>query len=476
MAQQLAFRMHQQGADQGREIEEPALRAILRAEPEFQPRLDDFLRHARQRGSVLEERDGAYRFLHLALQEFLVARYLSEVIGRDSREAMLSFLAERIEDPWWREPILLLAGYQATHAARSARELLRALAEAGGEANAQFSAAELAATAALEWRESGETLRADCAQRIVRLLSDDHALANSQPVVRARAGDRLAQLGDPRFDRERFHLPADEMLGFVRIAADPGFMIGTRRQDAARVSKIIGGKAYEDEINDAPTPTSEFYIARYPVTVGQFRAFVEATGCAIGDADALADPDSRPARRVNWHEAHAWCDWLNEMLATSPACIGSPIARLVREQGWRVALPSELEWEKAARGGLGGSAFPWPGDADPNRANYAESQIGDTSAVGCFVANGFGLFDMVGNVWEWTRSIYLPYPYDPTDPKREELKADEEARRVVRGGSWSLRRDLARCASRSGHRPGLRHVSVGFRVVLRGQCSVSESR
>ncbi len=325
----------------------------------------------------------------------------------------------------------------------------------------------MAATAALEWRESGEPLRAVCAHRIVSLLNDGEALAKSEPVVRARAGDRLAQLGDPRFDPQRFHLPTDEMLGFVRIAADPGFMIGTRRQDAAWVSKIIGGKADDDEINDALTPTPEFYIARYPVTVAQFRTFVEATGFAIGDADALADPDSRPVRRVNWYEAHAWCDWLNEMLATSPACAGSPMARLVREEGWRVALPSELEWEKAARGGLGGSAFPWPGEEDPNRANYAESQIGDTSAVGCFAANGFGLFDMVGNVWEWTPSIYLPYPDDPTDPKGEELKADGEARLVVRGGAWSLRRDLARCASRSGHRPGLHHVSVGFRVVLR---------
>ena len=349
MSQQLAFAMHQQGADQGREIEEPALRGILRAEPEFQPRIEDFVRHARQRGSVLEERDGAYRFLHLALQEFLVARYLSEVTGRDSREAMLSLLAERVEDPWWREPILLLAGYQAGHAARSARELLRALAETGSKANAQFSAAELAATAALEWRESGEPLRADCARRIVRLLRDADSLAHSKPVVRARAGDRLAQLGDPRFDPQRFHLPADEMLGFVRIAADPGFMIGTRRQDVARVSKIIGGKVFDDEINDAPTPTPEFWIARYPVTVGQFRAFVEATGFAVGDADALADPDSRPVRYVSWHDALAWCDWLNERLATSPACAGGPIARLVREHGWRVALPSELKWEKAAR-------------------------------------------------------------------------------------------------------------------------------
>jgi hypothetical protein len=196
MAQQLAFRMHQQGADQGREIEEPALRAILCAEAEFRPRLDDFVRHARQRGSVLEERDGAYRFLHLALQEFLVARYLSEVIGRDSREAMLSFLAERLEDPWWREPILLLAGYQATHAARSAREFLRALTASGSVADAQFSAAELAATAAIEWRESGEPLRAECARRIVGLLGDADALATSRPTVRARAGDRLAQIGD----------------------------------------------------------------------------------------------------------------------------------------------------------------------------------------------------------------------------------------------------------------------------------------
>jgi formylglycine-generating enzyme required for sulfatase activity len=113
-------------------------------------------------------------------------------------------------------------------------------------------------------------------------------------------------------------------------------------------------------------------------------------------------------RRVSWHDAQAWCDWLNEMLATSPACAGSPIARLVREHGWRVGLPSELEWEKAARGGLSGSVFPWPGDADANRANhndYNDSQMSNTSVVGCFAANGYGLFDMVGNVWEWTRSI-----------------------------------------------------------------------
>ena len=297
-----------------------------------------------------------------------------------------------------------------------------------------------------------------------RVHPDDGGAASAQ---RARAGDVLAQLGDPRFDPQRFYLPADEMLGFVRIAADPGFMIGTPRQDAARVSKIIGGKVDDDEINDALTPTPEFYIARYPVTVAQFRAFVEATAFAMGDAVALADSDSRPVRRVSWHDAQAWCDWLNETLATSPACAGSPIARLVRQHGWRVGLPNELEWEKAARGGLGGSFFPWPGDADANRANYGDSQIRDTSVVGCFAANGYGLFDMVGNVWEWTRSIRLPYPYDVTDPKREDLGAGDDVLRVVRGGSWSDRRDFARCAARGRYRPAFRNDDSGFRVVLR---------
>ncbi len=480
MAQHLAFHMHRQGADQGREIEEPALRAILRGEAEFLPRIDDFLRQARQRGSVLEERDGAYRFLHLALQEFLVARYLSEVIGRESRERMLDFVAGRLMDPWWREPILLLAGHQATHAARSARELLRALAVAGDDADARFAAAELAATAASEWRESGEPLRADCARRIVTLLDDADALAGARAVLRARAGDRLSQLGDPRFDPQRFFLPADEMLGFVRIAADPEFVIGTRSADRGRVARIAGGEVYDDEINELPTPTREFHIARYAVTVAQFRAFVAATGHAIGDADALADPDSRPVRLVSWHEALAWCDWLNGMLATSPALAGSRVAALVREQGWRVALPSELEWEKAARGGLRGAVFPWGDDADADdgdgrRANHEGSAIGDTSVVGCFAANARGLHDMAGNVWEWTRSLWgtdpgrpdFAYPYEFDDPRREDLRAGDEVRRVLRGGSWGFHRDSARCGIRGRLPPGSRLDYIGFRVVLR---------
>ena len=162
---------------------------------------------------------------------------------------------------------------------------------------------------------------------------------------RASAGDVLAALGDPRFDPDRFHLPADDLLGFVHIPADPRFRIGTRKADAKKVSEIVGYEVPDDEINDAVTPTPDFYISRYPVTVAQFRAFAEATGLEVGDARALRDPDSRPVRYVSWHEALAYSNWLHEMLATAPALEGIEAARLVRAGAWQV--------EPAERAGVG---------------------------------------------------------------------------------------------------------------------------
>jgi formylglycine-generating enzyme required for sulfatase activity len=292
---------------------------------------------------------------------------------------------------------------------------------------------------------------------------------------RAYAGDLLASLGDPRFDPERFHLPADKMLGFVHIPADPAFRIGTRKADAERVAKIIEYDVDDNEINDALTPTPAFYVARYPVTVAQFRTFVEASELNPGDADALRDADNRPVRWVDWHEALAYCDWLNETLASSPVLDGCEAARLVREESWRVTLPSELEWEKAARGGIADAVFPWGDTPDPNRANYSDSEIGDTSAMGCFPANGFGLYDMIGNVWERTRSLWgkdfsnpeFAYPYDPNDDKRERLDTGDDVYRVVRGGAWVSYRGGARCAARGRNLPDLRGSRLGFRVVLR---------
>lgn len=466
MAQHLAFHMHGQGLDQGREIDEAALKRALREEVEFRPHIDAFLGHARQRGSVLEERGGTYRFIHLAFQEFLVARYLREVTGGESRDAVVAVLQHRLDDPWWREPILLLAGYWRTKAPKPARALLSALMGTGEAPDACFSAAELAGTAALEWRESGEAIRADCAHRIVTLLNNADALAQSRPIIRARAGDVLARLGDQRFDPQRFHLPADDLLGFVRVPANRQFRIGTRKTDAKRVAEIIGSDVPDAEISDALTPTAEFYIARYLVTVAQFRTFVDAARFKLGASGSLRDPDNRPARFVNWHEAMAYCEWLNAVVATSPLVQGNRIALMVQSGAWRVALPSEQEWERAARGALSGRVYPWGDEPDPNRANCAEAAIYATTAVGCFEANNSGLYDMIGNVWEWTRSRYTTSPYRAQDGRENDSPTYNDLV-VVRGGSWNDPRDRTRCALRNVRLPILRDANLGFRVILR---------
>ena len=468
MAQHLAFHMHQQGRDQGREIEEMALKAALRQEEEFKPHIDGFLGHARQRGSVLEERDGAYRFIHLALQEFLVARYLREVIGGEGREAILAFLNGRLDDPWWREPILLLVGYMAINATKSARDFIGALARAGSQPNAQFSSAELAGTAALEWRDSGEPVRADCARRIVALLSDSEASTASKPILRARAGDTLARLGDPRFDAEHWHLPAEPLFGFIEIPAGPFVMGSVKLRDVL---------AYINELPQHELNLPGYYLARWPVTVAQFAAFVQDSGRAA-DPNSLKGTANHPVRWLRWDDTIAYCRWLNEQLrklAPERLATTNPLPEPER-RFWRgltegslgIGVPSEAEWEKAARGD-DGRVYPWGNEPDPNRANYDRTGLGATSAVGCFSggASPYGCEEMSGNVWEWTRSLVDGYPYPPESLKRQ-AREDPAAqgRRVLRGGAFHYNARDARCAVRDGLGPGFRDAYYGFRVVV----------
>lgn len=480
--EELAFKVHEQNvgkegtADIGEDRLVRTFRPLLNNSKD---KADVVVDYIEKRAGLLigqGEKDGErqFTFPHRTFQEFLAACHLA---AQDDFPAKCAQLARTAPAHW--QIVLPLAARlaKAERGASAADELV------GGSSIAElrdrrqpdatdWGCALLAGNQLLEIGlgaiHKSERTRAITA-RVAGWLAaslpvhpDDGGASAAQ---RAQAGDVLVALGDPRFDPDRFHLPADDMLGFVRIPADPEFRIGTRKADAKRVAGIIGFDVDDDEFNDALTQTPEFYIARYPVTVVQFRTFVEATS-EIGDADALRDPDGRPVRSVSWHEARAYCGWLNEMLATSPVLEGITVARLVREGRWRIVLPSELEWEKAARGNLPDAVYPWGDTPDPDRANYDDSGIGATSAVGCFPANGFGLHDTIGNVWEWTRSLWVAYPYKPDDPSREDLDAGNDEPRVVRGGSWLNLRDLARCACRLRNFPDYRHL-LGFRVVLR---------
>ena len=214
-----------------------------------------------------------------------------------------------------------------------------------------------------------------------------------------------------------------------------------------------------------------------------------------GDETFRQGRDNEPIVRVAWHDALRFCVWLTE------AWRGHLPA------GWVVTLPSEAEWEKAARGGeqiparpepftlpeaasrlraaadgpvlanpWPRRAYPWGDDFDAERANVQQA-IGEPSALGAFPAGAspVGAEEMAGNVWEWTRSLYgkdifkptFGYPYQADDARREDLSAKDDVYRVVRGGSWSGLRVDARCAYRDWYSPVFRYGYLGFRVVLR---------
>ena len=282
------------------------------------------------------------------------------------------------------------------------------------------------------------------------------------------AGDNLAALGDPRFDAEHWHLPAEPLLGFIEIPAGP-FMMGSDKQRDEQ--------AYDDELPQHEVNLPGYYVARWPVTVAQFAAFARNSGHEPANPDCLKGIANHPVVYVTWHDALAYCRWLNEQLREL-ARERSTTANFLPEfecRFWQgladgslgVGLPSEAEWEKAARGD-DSRIYPWGGQADPNKANYGDTGLGTTSAVGCFPgsASPCGCEEMSGNVWEWTRSLFGDYPYPPEGPERQ-AREDPAAtgRRVLRGGAFDGDARVARCAVRLDFVPDFRNGYFGFRVV-----------
>jgi formylglycine-generating enzyme required for sulfatase activity len=164
--------------------------------------------------------------------------------------------------------------------------------------------------------------------------------------------------------------------------------------------------------------------------------------------DSRFNHPSQPVVGVCWFEARAYCAWLSA------------------QTGGAYSLPTEAEWEAAARG-LARRVYAYSNDYDTNRCNTFETHIRRATPVGVFPGGQTpeGIADLSGNVWEWTTSHYQSYPYDADDGRED--PADADAWRVVRGGSWHGLASLARAASRYGYRPGYRDAYFGFRVVAR---------
>ena len=219
--------------------------------------------------------------------------------------------------------------------------------------------------------------------------------------------------------------------------------------------KRIDKDARDDELPQHRLYLPAYRIGKYPVTNEEYAAFLSATG----HREPVNWEENRlkldhPVVYVDWKDAVAYCRWLSE--ATSQ----------------RYRLPSEAEWEKAARG-ADGRIYPWGNQPpDARRCNFDEN-VGDTTPVGSYLAgvSPYGCYDMAGNVWEWTSSRWggnwerpkFGYPYRSTDGR--EVTAQDS--RVLRGGSWLCGRVFVRCALRDWNPPNhLRLVFRGFRVVF----------
>jgi formylglycine-generating enzyme required for sulfatase activity len=168
---------------------------------------------------------------------------------------------------------------------------------------------------------------------------------------------------------------------------------------------------------------------------------------------------SQPVVGVTWYEARAYCCWLTARWRVAGEGCQEPLP-----ENYQVRLPSEAEWERAARY-RGGGRYPWGRRSDPKRANTEEGHVRRTSPVGAYPggATGAGVQDLAGNVWEWTLSLYQPYPVRPGDGRDDPRSPGH---RVVRGGSWFSSRGLARCAVRNWDPPEVWNDHQGFRVVL----------
>ena len=256
------------------------------------------------------------------------------------------------------------------------------------------------------------------------------------------------------FRSDAWMLPDEEMLGFVEIPAGTFTMGSNPALDRMAYENERWSSSSRQGTVDLPT----FYISRYEVTIAQFRAFAEATGLPP-DIRASVGLGDYPVANITWPEALAYGRWLQRQLQQSPQ---TPAAlKQLLQAGARLTLPSEAEWEKAARS-VDGRVFPWGSQPQSGRANFASSAVVGVGSMACDSC-AYGLSDMSGNVWELTRSPLQDYPYDAADDRNN---LADDALWVMRGGSYADAINNVRAAVRGGVDPGVRSDSIGFRLVI----------
>ena len=332
--------------------------------------------------------------------------------------------------------------------------------------------------------ETGEKVLNRIRDRVAK-----HVLGGALPYLeRAEAGKILAHLGDPRKE-----VMTVEHMSFCYVPAGP-FLMGSNDDDP---------DAYDDEKPrrevDIPYP---YWISTFPVTQAQYARFVEARGYTARaywteagwsqktesewsnrePYEPVFQLENHPVVGVSWYEAYAFTQWLTAHLQEQH----------LLPEGWIVSLPTEPEWEKAARGGLEvpvqpvlrrlseglvgvdcemephplpAQIYSWGNEWEFIALNIV---LGRTTSSGCFAIgkSRYDVQDMLGNVDEWTQDQWSSlYPVE-RDEQNLLSNPQGDSSRVMRGGSFEDFEDECRCAVRVNFHPNLRSKSIGFRIVL----------
>jgi formylglycine-generating enzyme required for sulfatase activity len=211
---------------------------------------------------------------------------------------------------------------------------------------------------------------------------------------------------------------------------------------------LMGSDAGQD--NERPVHrvwVDEFRLAGCQATNAEYAQFLNATGSAAPPfrADPNFDHPRQPAVGVSWFEAVQYCEWLS------------------RVAGERYRLPTEAEWEWAARGGVEGKLFPWGDEPPQSRAGYSDRWKNGPEAVGRSEPNAFGLHEMCENVHEWCSDWYSADYYAVSAERNPRGPASGD-RKASRGGSWRHHIKISRCAARSSIPPQFQYADYGFRV------------
>ena len=467
-----------------------------------QQKASDFLELVARRGGLLRQDGKSYDFYIRRFREFLAGHYMAQKL----EEQWIPVLRKHVHGngDQWIEPLLLAVGFLAYSNDNKAKKLMQCLMDTAQDPDRRDYAITIAGIALADIlknpTEQVKNLFAVEKKQLPEMLKG--ILEKNPPALgvdlRYRLGLALGEIGDPRFT---VSLEKDVKVILPEMISIPGgvFRMGTNEDDGKIINEQ-GAQSWEDEKPAHTVSLSEYSIGKYPVTNAEFRCFWEQggydqkanwwsadgrkwrTGTWEPDFSWLPDEDLKKqwkewlARRpvelrdrpfwwddpkwnganlpvvgITWFEIEAYCNWLTHV-ALKP-----------------FRLPTEAEWEHAARG-PGYFIWAWGNVWDSDKANTdeGEQKIGSTSPVGMYPhgASPSGLEDMIGNVWEWCLDWYDENEYrNRRDGVLNPRGPETGSARVLRGGSWGLDRYSARCSYRSGAGPDNFGGDLGFRLV-----------